>query len=90
MKTINGYIKLTRPPNLIIALFSIFIGGFVTGKIEPLEKLIMACFSGLFVMAGANSINDYFDREIDKINRPSRTIPAGLVTPNQAYVWHFF
>ena len=73
MKTIQGYIQLTRPINLIIAFLSVFIGGFVTGTIHPLSKLLLACFSGMLIAAGANSINDYYDLEIDRINKPSRT-----------------
>ena len=86
MQRIKGYIALTRPPNLIIAFLSIFIGGFVTGSIQPLVKLLLACFSGMLVMAGANSINDYFDLEIDRINKPKRPLPSGLVKPVSAYM----
>ena len=79
MKTITGYIQLTRPVNLLIALLSIFIGGFVTGTIHPLLKLLLASFSGMLVAAGANSINDYYDLEIDRINKPKRPLPSGLI-----------
>jgi len=36
-----------------------------------------------FGIAG-NSLNDYFDREVDRINHPERPIPSGKVTPRQA------
>jgi len=84
MGTLSAYIKLTRPLNLIIAFLSIFLGGVVSGSIDPLFKLLTACFSGTLIMAGANAINDYFDRDIDRINRPKRPIPAGQVLPLQA------
>ena len=87
MRTLKGFILLTRPPNLLIALISIFIGGFVTGTIHPFAKLAMACVSGMIIMAGANSINDFFDRDIDKINKPERPIPAGMVKPAHAYIY---
>lgn len=35
-------------------------------------------------------LNDYFDREIDKINEPTRPIPRGDVSPNQALVLAIF
>ena len=84
MSAIRGYIQLTRPVNLLIAFGSIFIGGFVTGTIHPLSKLMLACFSGALIAAGANSINDYYDLEIDRINKPGRPLPSGLVRPPQA------
>ena len=87
MQTIKGYIQLTRPVNLLVAFVSIFIGGFVTGTIQPVVKLIFACFSGVFISAGACSINDYYDLEIDRINRPKRPLPSGMVSPEHAYVY---
>lgn len=36
-------------------------------------------------MAGANSVNDFFDLDIDRINKPNRPLPSGLVTPGQAH-----
>jgi geranylgeranylglycerol-phosphate geranylgeranyltransferase len=84
MNVIRGYIQLTRPVNLLIAFGSIFVGGFVTGTIHPFSKLMLACFSGALIAAGANSINDYYDLEIDQINKPGRPLPSGLVTPSQA------
>jgi geranylgeranylglycerol-phosphate geranylgeranyltransferase len=84
MNAIRGYIQLTRPVNLLIAFGSIFIGGFVTGTIHPISKLILASFSGTLIAAGANSINDYYDLEIDRINKPGRPLPSGQVKPLQA------
>jgi geranylgeranylglycerol-phosphate geranylgeranyltransferase len=87
MKPIQGYIRLTRPINLLIAFVSIFIGGFVTGTIHPLSKLLLACFSGMLITGGANSINDYYDLEIDRINKPERPLPSGLIAPINARVF---
>jgi geranylgeranylglycerol-phosphate geranylgeranyltransferase len=39
------------------------------------------------VSAGGYVINDYFDIEIDRINRPDRPLPAGRLQPWQALVW---
>jgi len=90
MKRLKGFIQITRPVNLIIAFMSIFVGGAVTGSIQPLTVLILACLSGVFLMAGANTINDVFDIEIDRINRPNRPLPSGLLTIQQARLWTGF
>ncbi|HDQ44178.1 MAG TPA: geranylgeranylglycerol-phosphate geranylgeranyltransferase [bacterium] len=82
---ITGYFFLTRPINSLIAFLSIFIGGFITGTIQPLSKLLLACLSGTLITGGANAINDYFDLEIDRVNKPKRPLPAGLVGPRRAY-----
>lgn len=45
-------------------------------------------FLTVFLVTGAgNAINDYYDREIDAINRPSRPIPSGRVSPGAAYYY---
>ena len=37
-----------------------------------------------FTLTGASmAINDYYDREIDAVNEPSRPIPSGLVSPRE-------
>ncbi|MBN1895958.1 geranylgeranylglycerol-phosphate geranylgeranyltransferase [bacterium] len=80
-----GLFLLMRPLNVLIAFLSIFIGGLITGTIHPLKKLLLACLSGSIIAAGANSINDYFDLEIDRINKPQRPLPLGRITKAQAW-----
>jgi len=87
MKKIDGYIQLTRPVNLLIAFVSIFMGGFITGSIQPLAKLLFACLSGTLIAAGANAVNDFYDLDIDRINRPKRPLPSGRVSPTHAHVF---
>jgi len=87
LSNLTGLLLLTRPLNVLIAFLSIFIGGFITGTLQPLEKLLLACLSGSIIGAGANSINDYFDLEIDRINKPRRPLPAGRITKGQAWVF---
>ncbi len=42
----------------------------------------------LFGIAG-NAINDYLDRETDRINHPERPIPSGKLKPGQALLFSF-
>jgi geranylgeranylglycerol-phosphate geranylgeranyltransferase len=84
IKTFRGYWLLARPHNLAIAVPAIFLGGFITSGVHPLLKLILACVSGMWIGAGGNAINDVFDLDIDRINKPRRPLPAGLVTPVEA------
>lgn len=39
------------------------------------------------VIAGGYSLNDYYDRRIDRFNAPHRPLPAGHVTPRAAALW---
>ncbi|MBC7188440.1 MAG: geranylgeranylglycerol-phosphate geranylgeranyltransferase [Calditrichaeota bacterium] len=82
-----SYVILTRPLNVLIGGLSIFVGALVTGTIQPLRHVLIACASGSLVAAGANAINDYFDLEIDRRNKPYRPLPAGKITRRQAQVF---
>jgi len=65
-----------RLVNGAIAALCVISGGFVSPF--PLTlKTLFASISILFLTLGGNVINDYFDRDVDKINRPERWIPSG-------------
>ncbi len=84
---LKSFILLTRPLNVLIGMFSIFMGAFITGTILPLMKVLLASLSGGIIAGGANVINDYFDLEIDKINKPYRPIAAGTVDKREGFVF---
>lgn len=79
-KSIHGLIKLSRPLNVIIGMLSIILAGYLCGVNAAWIKLVLASISGGFVTISANAINDYFDLEIDHINKPYRPLPSGQVT----------
>ena len=87
MSTARGLLELTRPVNAIAAgslpLLGAIVAGATTDHALPLMAAILATVLGT---GAGNAINDYFDREVDAINRPGRPIPSGTVTPTQALV----
>lgn len=87
MKKFPGLLLLTRPVNVLIGMLSIFIGALITGTIQPLGRVLLACLSGGLIAGAANAINDVFDLEIDRINRPDRPLPSGKVTPDLARIF---
>jgi geranylgeranylglycerol-phosphate geranylgeranyltransferase len=85
VKKLYGFFLLSRPINVIIVVCSIFIAAVICGSLNPVLNIICAVTSGAFIMTGANAINDYFDIEIDKINKPRRPLPRGLVTKKETF-----
>jgi geranylgeranylglycerol-phosphate geranylgeranyltransferase len=79
-----GFLSLTRPVNVIIAGLSILLAGYLCGVGRAGGKLAAACAVGALITAAANGINDYFDVEIDRINKPRRPLPAGRIAPGEA------
>jgi geranylgeranylglycerol-phosphate geranylgeranyltransferase len=78
-RTLN-YLKVTRPQNNLIAAVSVLVGAAISGPIDSWRKVLFACLSALFISAGGNSINDFFDLEIDRVNKPHRPLPKGEIT----------
>jgi len=80
MDRIVGYAKLTRPQNNLIAALSVLVGALVAGNIEYWWGVVFACISAFFISGGGNCINDFFDVEIDRINKPFRPLARGEVS----------
>jgi geranylgeranylglycerol-phosphate geranylgeranyltransferase len=80
----RGLVELTRPGNAIAAGFLTFIGAFVAEGFSNPVIIGAAVGATIAATAAGMAINDYFDREIDRINQPDRAIPRGAVTPREA------
>lgn len=66
-----------------MAAVAALIGLAVAGGLSPEASVLI--FLAVFSVTGAgNAINDYYDREIDLINRPGRPIPSGRISPASA------
>lgn len=85
--TIRGLFEMARPMNAFGAGLLTFIGAFVAGGgVGDFVPITLAILATVLATAGGNSINDYFDRDIDAINRPDRPIPRGSVPPRLAII----
>ncbi len=83
------YLELMRYRNCAMAGLAAVIGGFIAYSIAPGSLLwMLPVFLTVFLVTGAgNAINDYFDADIDAINRPDRPIPSGKITRESAYTF---
>ena len=84
-------IRLTRPVDFPLFLLVVLLGGWLAAGTEAfvqphLWSIVCAALSAAFVGAAANVINDVYDVEIDRENRPDRPLAAGLVAPRSAWI----
>jgi len=86
MKKILAHIKIMRPLNLIIGAFSVIITASILKEMDQVSVWFTALCVVVFYNAAANTLNDYFDLEIDKINRPNRPLVTGDVKAQTALV----
>jgi geranylgeranylglycerol-phosphate geranylgeranyltransferase len=81
-------VEITRPHNLAVAALTILVGSAVAGGSPPVARIGLATLAGTLVAAAGNVVNDYFDAEIDRINKPRRPIPSGRMT--RAESWRYY
>lgn len=86
-KKIKGMIQLLRPELPLAAGVCVVLGEITAlGKLPSLGEFCLGFACGFFLSGAALTLNDYFDIEVDKINTPTRPIPAGLITPSDAII----
>jgi 4-hydroxybenzoate polyprenyltransferase len=92
MQTLMAYLRLTRPANILTAIADILLGYAISGSFISIYEwhnftqllwLILAT-SGLY--AGGVVLNDVFDYEVDKVERPERPLPSGRASLNGARI----
>jgi geranylgeranylglycerol-phosphate geranylgeranyltransferase len=87
MNKILLLIKLSRPVNVLISFLTIVVAAEIAWGLDPLENVVLAAFSAALITIGANVINDYFDIDIDSINKPNRPLAAGKVSKKTAFIY---
>ena len=77
--SVPAFVRITRPHNAAVAGLTALLGYLIaTGTLTPPSLLLAVVV--VLVTAGGNVINDVYDVEIDRINRPERPIPAGEIS----------
>ena len=86
--TLIGSLIIMRPINCIMGSLTVIIGILNTRTGIPINILLINLVLGIityyFIAGSGMIINDIYDIEIDKINRPDRPIPSGAVSLKQA------
>ncbi|MCX6817779.1 MAG: UbiA family prenyltransferase [Candidatus Aenigmarchaeota archaeon] len=81
---------MMRPGNCLMAAAGALIGALIAiGGINGLfsAQFMLVALAVVAITGAGNVINDYFDVEADKVNRPRRPIPSGAVSRRGALVF---
>lgn len=86
---LKHYITLIRPVNFFITAASIYVACLLAGGTQS-QFLVMlfASLGGAFIGGGGMVINDIFDIEIDRINKPQRPLPSGTIDKFDAMMFY--
>lgn len=97
MRLIAAFLKLVRLPNLFFmaltqVLFQFCIYHTLYKDSIPsndLSRFILLVFASLFIAAAGYIINDYFDINIDEVNKPNKMVVDKVINRRWAIAWHF-
>jgi len=87
-RRINGFLKLIRIELCLFGTIGFFVSGILAGDLIGFQLEYIVGFLIIFVSeAGAFTINDYIDYEIDvKNNRSDRPLVLGLISRKSALI----
>ncbi|HUM97719.1 MAG TPA: geranylgeranylglycerol-phosphate geranylgeranyltransferase [Chitinophagaceae bacterium] len=97
MKLIAAFFKLVRLPNLFfIALTQVLLQYCIyqplyKGNIPNNDTLhfVFLVLASLLIAAAGYIINDYFDINIDEVNKPEKMVVDKIINRRWAIAWHF-
>lgn len=88
---LKAFLEILRPMNCLMASIAAMIGLLMAGRgsgVRAFDIAFAIAFLVVFLVTGAgNAVNDYFDKEIDEVNRPGRPIPRGDISPRAALTY---
>jgi 4-hydroxybenzoate polyprenyltransferase len=96
MKLIAAFLRLVRWPNLVFIILTQLLFYYCVYvpmlKVQSNNQLNLPFFlliiASVFIAAAGYIINDYFDVQIDLINKPNRIIIGKFIKRRWAIVWH--
>src|SRR3989344_737409 len=84
----NPYILILRPLNGIMSIIAVYVGTLVAGALLVPSLNLLLGMLVVFLVSGAGMIiNDIFDIEIDRVNKPERPLPSGRITKKKAWAY---
>jgi heme O synthase-like polyprenyltransferase len=83
---LGQYLLLIRVPNLFTVPSNILSGYFATTLLGEanIPQLLLLIFSSIFLYAAGTILNDYFDINVDRKERPNRPLASGQITKRNA------
>ena len=97
MKLVAAFLRLIRWPNLVFIVLTqfLFFYSVIDPKLKPpvytffeFKYLIWLVVASVLIAAAGYIINDYFDMNIDSINKPGRLVIDKIIKRRWAIVLH--
>ncbi|MCB9156889.1 MAG: protoheme IX farnesyltransferase [Caldilineaceae bacterium] len=88
--SLRDYVALTKPTIISLLLVVTLVPMFLAGNAPPSPMLIFwAMLGGFLAAGGANTINQFMDRDIDHVmlRTAKRPLPSGRMTPGHVLMF---
>ncbi len=83
--SLYGIIIMARPFDGFVIGLAVILGMIIGSKTIPsMSYLTIGFLMGFLLLAGMDTLNDYYDHEVDSISKPWRPLPRGMVPPSIA------
>lgn len=97
MRLLSAFLRLVRLPNLIFIALTQLLFQFCIYRtlyhdaIPPHDtwRFILLLLASVFIAAAGYVINDYFDINIDEVNKPNKMVVDKVIHRRWAIAWHF-
>jgi 4-hydroxybenzoate polyprenyltransferase len=91
LKKAKAFLQLMRPANIVTSVADVLAGIAISGFFlapsfgsTQIWPVLLLCLSTIGLYGGGVVFNDVFDAELDRIERPERPIPSGIVSIREA------
>jgi len=93
MNLVRAFLRLIRWPNLVFIILTQLLFYYCVYiplyGVNDYKKLVWIIIGSVFIAAAGYIINDYFDLNIDQINKPEKNIFVRTIHRRWAIIWHF-
>lgn len=97
MKIITAFFRLVRWPNLLfIAVTQLLFEYCIYRRIYPryaddpqeFQQFVLLVIASVLIAAAGYIINDYFDLNIDQVNKPDKVVVNAIINRRWVIFWH--
>ena len=91
MALLTAFFRLIRWPNLVFIGLTQVLFYYIVVQPSDFAPVLFACLcaASILIAAAGYIINDYFDLNIDRMNKPDRLVVDRTIKRRWAIVWHW-
>jgi geranylgeranylglycerol-phosphate geranylgeranyltransferase len=86
MKKAKAIFILMRPLNCLITFLAVWVGAMIAGEDYISWRILLASISAVFIAGFGYALNDVFDIDIDRANKPFRPLASGSLGIREAMI----